>query len=157
MPSRGTGAVTGTFALDRTNRTTFCISLERSFPQIHTTCPPRGFIVFQAREALSTVYGWRLCAWFGCLRGHHGALKLQNRTIKNFKQLGKVRVQVWEIIFAIVVPVDLLSYVFGRRWVLSTYLFRYHMQNWARPFFCPETSCISYIWYVPTTHHSPNM
>ncbi len=32
----------------------------------------------------------------------------------NFKQLGKVRVIIFENIFAIVVPVDLLSYIFGR-------------------------------------------
>ena len=32
-----------------------------------------------------------------------------------FKQLDRVRVQVWETIFAIVVPVGLSSYVFGRR------------------------------------------
>jgi hypothetical protein len=38
-----------------------------------------------------------------------------NRT--NFKRLGRVRVQVWETIFAIFVPVGLLSYVFGRRWL----------------------------------------
>jgi hypothetical protein len=31
----------------------------------------------------------------------------------NFKQLGKVRVKIFENIFAIVVPVDLSSYVFG--------------------------------------------
>ncbi len=36
-----------------------------------------------------------------------------NRT--NFKRLGRVRVQIWETIFAIVVPVGLSSYVFGRR------------------------------------------
>jgi hypothetical protein len=34
----------------------------------------------------------------------------------NFKQLGKVRVIIFENIFAIVVPVDLLSYIFGRWW-----------------------------------------
>ena len=33
----------------------------------------------------------------------------------SFKRLGRVRVQVWETIFAIVVPVGLSSYVFGRR------------------------------------------
>ncbi len=32
----------------------------------------------------------------------------------NFKQLGKVRVIIFKNIFAIVVPVDLSSYVFGR-------------------------------------------
>ncbi len=32
----------------------------------------------------------------------------------NFKQLGKVRVIIFENIFAIVVPVDLSSYIFGR-------------------------------------------
>ena len=37
-----------------------------------------------------------------------------NRT--NFKRLGRVRVQVWETIFAIVVPVGLSSYIFGRRY-----------------------------------------
>ena len=41
-----------------------------------------------------------------------------NRT--NFKRLGRGRVQVWETIFAIVVPVGLSSYVFGRRCVVST-------------------------------------
>jgi hypothetical protein len=34
----------------------------------------------------------------------------------NFKRLGKVRVIIFENIFAIVVPVDLSSYVFGRWW-----------------------------------------
>jgi hypothetical protein len=40
-----------------------------------------------------------------------------NRTF--FLRLGKVRVQVWETIFVIIVPVDLLCYIFGRwcgRW-----------------------------------------
>jgi hypothetical protein len=50
-------------------------------------------------------------------RGAQGGIKKMevtwNRT--NFKRLGRVRVQVWETIFAIVVPVGLLSYVFGRR------------------------------------------
>ncbi len=32
----------------------------------------------------------------------------------NFKRLGKVRVIIFENMFAIVVPVDLSSYVFGR-------------------------------------------
>jgi hypothetical protein len=32
----------------------------------------------------------------------------------NFKRLGKVRVIIFENIFAIILPVDLLSYVFGR-------------------------------------------
>jgi hypothetical protein len=35
----------------------------------------------------------------------------------NFKRLGKFRVIIFKNIFAIVVPVDLLSYVFGR-WCL---------------------------------------
>jgi hypothetical protein len=34
-----------------------------------------------------------------------------NRT--HFSQLGKVRVRVWETIFAIIVPVDLSCYIFG--------------------------------------------
>jgi hypothetical protein len=33
----------------------------------------------------------------------------------NFKRLGKIRVIIFENIFAIVVPVDLSSYVFGNR------------------------------------------
>ncbi len=34
----------------------------------------------------------------------------------NFKHLGKVKVIIFKNIFAIIVPVDLLSYVFGRWW-----------------------------------------
>ncbi len=35
---------------------------------------------------------------------------------QNFKQLGKVRVIIFKNTFAIVVPVDLSCYIFGRRW-----------------------------------------
>ena len=54
-----------------------------------------------------------------------------NRT--NFKWLGRVRVQIWETIFAIIVPVGLSSYVFGRRcMVVFLFIFCANLQYISR-------------------------
>jgi hypothetical protein len=59
-----------------------------------------------------------------------------NRTI--FKQLGRVRVLFWETIFVIIVPADLSSYIFARRWSITDMFREFILMQRCSPRYPPD-------------------